>query len=141
MISHHRNALSLTALFRLTSILVSLRPRRSPFPPSSAILFRIRYFFCGAMPDIITADSHCKLDLVLPEDLFQVVWEALVSKTESIQYAKVFLPLSALLEGDFFNIYIKSGTIYRIYLPYISNLFSDIVRQCSHAFRRTSRCR
>jgi ribonuclease P/MRP protein subunit RPP40 len=68
---------------------------------------------------IIFADSYDKLDLVLPEEVFQIVWEALVSKTESIQYAKVFLPLSALLEGDFFNIYIKSGT----FIAYICHIF------------------
>lgn len=65
----------------------------------------------------IFADSYRKLDLVLPEELY--VWEALVSKTESIQYAKVFLPLSALLEGDFFNVYIKSGT----FIAYICHIF------------------
>ena len=55
------------------------------------------------------ADLYSKLDLILPEEVFQIIWDELASKVESIRYAKVFLPLSALLEGDFFNIYIKSG--------------------------------
>jgi len=114
-------------------------PRQPPTKkkPFSTILdhtFAHTVFPSVVQSATIIADSYCKLDLVLPEELFQIVWEDLVSKVKRIQYAKVFLPLSALLEGDFFNIYIKTGTFYRIYLPYISNLFSDIFRQRSHAF-------
>ncbi len=128
----------------------SVLHRSSPASDQEEALFHHpRPYFCAyGIPSVVRCATSSsllilmnKLDLVLPEEVFQIVWEALVSKTESIQYAKVFLPLSALLEGDFFNIYIKSGTFYRIYLPYISNLFSDIIRQCSHPFRRTSRCR
>lgn len=63
-----------------------------------------------------------KLDFTLPEEVFQLIWKELDSKFGSTQYARVILPLSALLEGDVFNKYIKSGTFRHIYLPYISSI-------------------
>lgn len=52
-----------------------------------------------------------KVDLVLPQELYDVVWEQIESKISTVQYSRVIMPLSALLEGQFFNLYIKSGTL------------------------------
>ena len=46
---------------------------------------------------------------MLSEDLHDVVWNDLESRVKNVQFSKVFMPLIALLEGDFFNMYIKSG--------------------------------
>ncbi|MCJ1368302.1 hypothetical protein MMC16_007444 [Acarospora aff. strigata] len=57
--------------------------------------------------------SHT-LDLTVPEELFEIVWKDISSKLDNIQYSRVILPLSALLQGDFFNVYIKSGNVLMI---------------------------
>ena len=51
-----------------------------------------------------------QIDLILPEELYEVIWKKIESKISNVQYARVIMPLSALLEDDFFNHYIKSGT-------------------------------
>ena len=58
-----------------------------------------------------------KVDVVLPEELYELIWNDIESKISNVQYSRVIMPLSALLEGDFFNSYIKSGTTYIFYLP------------------------
>lgn len=58
------------------------------------------------------------MDVVLPEELYDLIWSEIESKIKNVQYSRVIMPLSALLEGDFFNSYIKSGTTYiSLYLP------------------------
>lgn len=58
-----------------------------------------------------------KVDVVLPEELYEVIRNEIENKIINIQYSRVIMPMSALLEGDFFNSYIKSGTTYTFYLP------------------------
>ncbi|GAD99363.1 hypothetical protein AOR_1_694184 [Paecilomyces variotii No. 5] len=53
-------------------------------------------------------------ELILPREIYNVIWESLDAKLQSLQYAKVILPLSSLLEGDFFNKYIKIGNVLMI---------------------------
>ena len=48
--------------------------------------------------------------MLLPEEIYELVWQKLDAKTDNIEYSRVILPLSALLEGEFFNQYIKRGT-------------------------------
>lgn len=48
-------------------------------------------------------------ELILPRDIYNAIWESVDSKLQSLQYAKVILPLSSLLEGEFFNKYIKTS--------------------------------
>lgn len=48
--------------------------------------------------------------MLLPKELYELIWHGLDAKTYQIQYSRVIMPLSALLDGDFFNLYIKTGT-------------------------------
>ena len=48
--------------------------------------------------------------MLLPEEIYELVWQKVAAKTSHIQYSRVILSLSDLLEGDFFNVYIKRGT-------------------------------
>ncbi|KAK2755904.1 hypothetical protein FQN54_005700 [Arachnomyces sp. PD_36] len=50
-------------------------------------------------------------ELILPEEVYNVTWDSIQSNLGKLQYAKVILPLSALLESEFFNTYIKIGNI------------------------------
>jgi len=60
--------------------------------------------------DILTA---LQLDLLVPKSAFQVLQDELSSDLYRLQYAKVHLKLKDIIDGDFFNQYIKTGT-YRI---------------------------
>ncbi|KAF6220904.1 hypothetical protein HO133_002584 [Letharia lupina] len=51
------------------------------------------------------------VQLILPQELYDVVWKEVEAKISNIQYSRVIMPLSGLLEGDFFNRYIKIGNI------------------------------
>lgn len=51
-----------------------------------------------------------QMDLILPTELYDLVWSQIDDKVCSIQYSRVIMPLSALLEEDFFNMYIKTGS-------------------------------
>ncbi|KAI9840054.1 MAG: hypothetical protein M1819_000247 [Sarea resinae] len=67
-----------------------------------------------------------QVDLLLPEDVYRVIWQEVNSKLDPVQYSRVILPLSALLEGDFFNSYIKTGNILMLSegRPPIDNVYS-----------------
>jgi hypothetical protein len=52
-----------------------------------------------------------KTELILPEEIYAVMGDSLREKIEKLQYARVIMPLSALLEGEFFNTYIKTGIL------------------------------
>lgn len=88
------------------------------------------------------------MDLVLPEELYGIVKKDVEAKVKAIQYFRVIMPLSELLEGDFFNSYIKSGS-YRfmplfffltvaIYLPSICHLFNFVEKLSFYLFLSAS---
>ncbi|KAL8865661.1 MAG: hypothetical protein Q9198_009217, partial [Flavoplaca austrocitrina] len=54
--------------------------------------------------------------VVFPEELYESVWNDVFNKLQNLEYSRVIMPLSALLEGDFFNAYIKSGLL-RLEIP------------------------
>ncbi|KAA6406916.1 MAG: hypothetical protein FRX48_09214 [Lasallia pustulata] len=66
------------------------------------------------------------VDVLLPEELYELICNDIESKLSSVQYSRVIMPLSALLEGDFFNSYIKSGNILMLSegRPGVDNVFS-----------------
>ncbi|BCR82865.1 ribonuclease P protein subunit p40 [Aspergillus chevalieri] len=70
--------------------------KKSPF---SAIL---------SLPYIHTVET------ILPEALYSSIGESLNAKLQKPQYARVLMPLASLLEGEFFNAYIKIGKILMI---------------------------
>ena len=48
--------------------------------------------------------------MILPQELYSVVWKDVEAKISNIQYSRVIMSLSEILEGSFFNEYIKIGT-------------------------------
>ena len=55
-------------------------------------------------------DLSIQVDTVLPTELYDLTSTQLREKIPECRYSKVNMPLSAVLEGDFFTSYIKSGT-------------------------------
>jgi hypothetical protein len=51
----------------------------------------------------------CQTELILPKELYELIQDDLAAKFTTPVYSRVILPLQALLEGDFFNEYIKKG--------------------------------
>ena len=53
------------------------------------------------------------MQLILPEELYEIIKNGFLSQHSRPKYSRVILPLEALLEGDFFNKYIKTGMLIR----------------------------
>ena len=53
----------------------------------------------------------------MPEALHAIVWKEIEKKIARVRYARVMMPLLALLERDFFNTYIKRGDCFP--LPFL----------------------
>jgi ribonuclease P/MRP protein subunit RPP40 len=47
----------------------------------------------------------------LPEELYEIIKTDFFTERTKPVYRKVILPLKALLEGEFFNEYIKKGRV------------------------------
>ncbi|GFF23004.1 hypothetical protein IFM58399_00132 [Aspergillus lentulus] len=54
------------------------------------------------------------VEAILPEEVYSSIKDSLDAKVQKLRYARVFMSPSALLEGDFFNTYIKTGNILMI---------------------------
>ncbi|KAB8236312.1 ribonuclease P protein subunit p40 [Aspergillus alliaceus] len=54
------------------------------------------------------------VEVILPEATYRIIQNSLDTKLPKLRYARVFMSLSSLLEGDFFNTYIKAGNILMI---------------------------
>ncbi|KAK0659842.1 Ribonuclease P protein subunit p40 [Lasiodiplodia hormozganensis] len=50
-------------------------------------------------------------DLVLPDEVYEVVRKELDGTVGEFHYARVYMSLGEIIEGDFFNHYIKTGNI------------------------------
>lgn len=50
-----------------------------------------------------------KLQFIIPKEIYEVVKSDLLKEEINPTYSRVILPLSSLLEGEFFNEYIKKG--------------------------------
>lgn len=59
----------------------------------------------------LTSSLMKKTELILPEEIYRVAWDSIRSRIKKLRYARVFMPLSSLLEGEFFNTYIKTGIL------------------------------
>ena len=57
------------------------------------------------------SNFESKVQLILPEELYEVINNDLVTGHISPRYNRVTLPLSAILEGEFFQEYIKKGMV------------------------------
>jgi ribonuclease P/MRP protein subunit RPP40 len=49
------------------------------------------------------------VELILPEELLEIITKNVLSENTRPAYNRVIIPLKALLEGQFFNEYIKKG--------------------------------
>ncbi|KAG4443567.1 hypothetical protein IFR05_000944 [Cadophora sp. M221] len=52
-----------------------------------------------------------KTELILPEELYEIIKKDVLTDLSKPVYSHVILPLGALLEGEFFNEYIKRGNV------------------------------
>ncbi|KAL2067051.1 hypothetical protein VTL71DRAFT_1475 [Oculimacula yallundae] len=52
-----------------------------------------------------------KAELILPEELYEIIKNEVLTDLAKPVYSRVILPLGALLEGEFFNEYIKRGNV------------------------------
>lgn len=88
------------------------------------------------------ANKLLEVDLILPEELYNLIWEDAQSSLANIRYSRVIMTLSDLLERDFFNVYIKTGTT--IMLPtsrvtvFLTTPLDLICRQYINALRRST---
>lgn len=48
--------------------------------------------------------------MILPEELYHLIWEDALERIENVQYYQVIMSLSDLLEPHFLNPYVKTGT-------------------------------
>lgn len=58
-----------------------------------------------------------QVEAILPEEIYTSIQASLDTKLEKIQYARVFMSPSDLLEHEFFNTYIKAGTSHTSKIP------------------------
>ena len=49
------------------------------------------------------------VNLVLPEELYNLIWDDIEEQSKKARYAKVIMKLQDVLEGAFFTEYIKKG--------------------------------
>lgn len=91
--------------------------KRKPFAAilSHDFLHRVR----GLQSKGNLANSHWKAELILPEELYYILKADFFNGVTVPTYSKVILPLSALLEGEFFTEYIKKGKTFAIHLDII----------------------
>ena len=75
-----------------------------------------------------------QLDLLLPKDVFENLRESLLDDSNTLQYAKVHLKLKDIVEGKFFNQYIKTGTVLDS-IRFDFQAAADSHRQCLDAVR------
>ncbi|KAI5300199.1 hypothetical protein KEM55_008874 [Ascosphaera atra] len=72
------------------------------------------------------ADDVLKVQLLLPQEDYDAAWDARLRSIATCQYAKATMPIASLLEGDFFNKYIKTGNVIMISegRPGVDNVYS-----------------
>ena len=51
------------------------------------------------------------VNIILPEELYDIIWDKIEDERKKARYAKVIMKLQDLLEGAFFTEYIKKGDL------------------------------
>lgn len=49
------------------------------------------------------------VSMILPEELYEVIWDKIEVAAKRVEYAKVIMKLQDVLDGDFFTEYVKKG--------------------------------
>jgi len=67
-----------------------------------------------------------QLDLILPEELWDLVKRRMNQDQFVVRYSKVRLSLLDIISGDFFNVYIKTGDVLMVSegRPHVDNCFT-----------------
>ncbi|RDW66264.1 hypothetical protein BP6252_09899 [Coleophoma cylindrospora] len=60
---------------------------------------------------ILDHDFVQKVEILLPEELYEIIKGSLLTEHLRPTYSRVILPLTAIIEGEFFTEYIKRGNI------------------------------
>ncbi|KAH0544956.1 hypothetical protein FGG08_000882 [Glutinoglossum americanum] len=55
--------------------------------------------------------EYYQVELILPAELYEIIRQDLEREISTVKYSRVILALSELLDGDFFNQYIKTGMV------------------------------
>ena len=75
-----------------------------PHPFNKQVVHSIFLFYGNKNADLFQAD------IILPHEAYEVVKDVLVSQiSPTWKYHRLRIPLSAILEKDFYNKYIKTG--------------------------------
>ena len=99
----------------IMSILSNHRPRPNRFQQFWLNPSLTRYEVTTSFARVMTECSP-QVQLVLPQELYSVVWKDIEAKISNIQYSRVIMSLSEILEGSFFNEYIKIGTLSLVHI-------------------------
>lgn len=67
--------------------------------------------------------------MVLPEQLRHLIWQNIEESIKSPKYIKVILKLQDLLEGEFFNEYIKLGKFHDLDFYFFYHFSRKVHRQ------------
>lgn len=107
-----KNATRHSASCLRTSIRSSRHPKRLHSRLSRIIRLSTRCVLSDlfVLFDRSEADFPAQVELIFPQE-FAPAWESVRSKLRQLQYIRVILSLSALLEDDFFNTFIKAGVL------------------------------
>ena len=57
------------------------------------------------------ANMVSQTEVILPQELFEIVSDNVLRDCRPPAYSRLILPLSALLQGQFFNEYVKKGKL------------------------------
>ncbi|KAF7505740.1 hypothetical protein GJ744_000506 [Endocarpon pusillum] len=56
------------------------------------------------------------VEMILPEELYELIWTKIEQELKPVQYARVIMKLEDVLDGAFFTEYIKKGKPMGIFL-------------------------
>ena len=59
----------------------------------------------------IHANKGLQVELILPEEVYEIIQNDILSERLTTKYCRVILPLRAIVEGSFFDEYIKKGEL------------------------------
>ncbi len=57
-------------------------------------------------------NSYRKVDLILPNEFYEVVWNQCTKKIVPVEYFRVNMRLGDLFRGEFWNTYLRSGMFF-----------------------------
>ncbi|KAL1634955.1 hypothetical protein SLS56_002038 [Neofusicoccum ribis] len=55
--------------------------------------------------------TRIQADLILPEEIYELIKQELDGAAGTFHYARVIMSLGEIIDGDFFNHYIKTGNV------------------------------